>query len=168
MLQHKQAFTLIELLVVVLIIGILAAVALPQYRKAVNKSRAVQAVTMLRAIVNAQEVYYLANGDYTNDLSELEVLPPENLQRTSDENAPEDQPNQYVFKCNLKQSCMAIATNLDLPVFEFRLQHQGNVDFRGRYWCRAVSPRTEQALSICKSMGQVESIVGNGEYYLIN
>ena len=72
-MKYKQAFTLIELLVVVLIIGILAAVALPQYEQAVLKSRAMQVVPYLKAVKNAEEVYYLANGEYTNDMDNLVV-----------------------------------------------------------------------------------------------
>ena len=71
--NNNKAFTLIELLVVVLIIGILAAVALPQYQKAVWKSRYVQAKTMGESLAQAEEIYYLANGEYTQDVSALSI-----------------------------------------------------------------------------------------------
>ena len=73
--MKNQAFTLIELLVVVLIIGILAAIALPQYQKAVEKARIAEAVVNLRAIANAHQVYYLANGVYLgpSDMDKLDV-----------------------------------------------------------------------------------------------
>jgi prepilin-type N-terminal cleavage/methylation domain-containing protein len=73
MKTKKSCFTLIELLVVVLIIGILAAIALPQYQRAVLRSRAVEAVMFHKSLYDAEQLYFLANGVYTLDLSKLDI-----------------------------------------------------------------------------------------------
>ena len=66
-------FTLIELLVVVLIIGILAAVALPQYEKAVLKARYTEVQSVVSAAKKAAESYYMANGSYPQYWDDMDV-----------------------------------------------------------------------------------------------
>lgn len=71
-----RGFTLIELLVVVLIIGILSSVALPEYTKAVEKSYASEALTLLRQLLTAEKAYKWSSGGFTGDLTKLDMEMP--------------------------------------------------------------------------------------------
>ena len=73
--NNNKGFTLIELLVVVLIIGILAAMAMPQYFKAMERSRMTEAVTMLASIAQAQQRKYMQTNAFATNYSGLDVAP---------------------------------------------------------------------------------------------
>ena len=74
--QHDSighGFTLIELLVVVLIIAILAAVAVPQYQKAVEKSRATEALSVLKSLWNSANVFFMDTGSWPALINDLDL-----------------------------------------------------------------------------------------------
>ena len=73
--NNNKGFTLIELLVVVLISGILAAMAMPQYFKAMERSRMTEAVTLLANIAQAQQRKYMQINAYAKNYSGLDVAP---------------------------------------------------------------------------------------------
>lgn len=151
----NAGFTLIELLVVVLIIGILSAVALPQYQVAVAKSRTAEAVTILKAITDAQEVYYMANGMYTNDLADLDIGVKDS--------------NTWRFFCKEQRTCFAYPKVNNLPEFiEFHLQHVPSTypaTHSGKHWCRAKADNST-GVKICKTYGQQDPTMTG--YYLMN
>ena len=165
----RRGFTLIELLVVILIIGILAAVAVPQYQKAVYKSRTVEALTMLKAIANAQEVYYLANGEYTNNINELDIqIPPELIGRGTDT-------ANYQYTCISQRTCRAISLDTNLPIIEFELLHDTAKESAfnaGKIMCHNYGGnKSDIALSICASLGKLdEEAAGTTSYtfYTLN
>ena len=72
-MKNKLGFTLIELLVVVLIIGILAGIALPQYKLAVARSRLSNILPVFASIKQAQEVYYMLHNEYTDYAEDLDI-----------------------------------------------------------------------------------------------
>lgn len=162
----KEAFTLIELLVVVLIIGILAAVALPQYRVTVDKARYSTMMAAVRALKDAQELYYLANGYYATDIHDLEgVLPGDcTISATSTDRASCKNFNliggvgvsKYVFG-QLKAGVVGLTNSY--------LMWLDNSVRPGRQECYAYKAGKERGLRLCKSLGGEQiSPTTDGDY----
>ena len=72
--MHKKfGFTLIELLTVVLILGILTSIALPQYRKAIQRAEAADALINLRTLFDATKRYYSFHSQWPTSFTGLDV-----------------------------------------------------------------------------------------------
>ncbi len=75
MIRARKGFTLIELLIVVVIIGILAAIAIPKFRVTKGKSYAAAMKSDLRNLMSSQEAYYYDNQTYATSMSQLNMQP---------------------------------------------------------------------------------------------
>jgi prepilin-type N-terminal cleavage/methylation domain-containing protein len=72
--MHRRAFTLIELMIVVVIIGILAAIAIPKFQNVQDKARQSACRTNLRCLATAESMYYGAWNTFTDDWTELDTV----------------------------------------------------------------------------------------------
>ncbi len=163
--MKSRAFTLIELLVVVLIIGILSAIALPQYKIAVERARATEALVLLKSLKEAQDVYELSN--FTRTISSLENL---------DVDIPGTDTDPIVGRKNvsfrqLKNFQVGVLGGVNPHAFRvsngkllYTLAYYGTVYDEnenalpsGHYFCHVENGGDSNYISVCKSLGGVPS-----------
>ena len=138
----NKGFTLIELLVTVLIIGALISIALPQYDRAVLRSRAAEVWTVLPTIRAATEAYCLANGGGYPQVEDLSI----------------DFPSQRRnFAINLN-SCYSFASGYGKVTAIFYYDKNGgrvnlSLNQKGTKYCSEYVPRDSSDDSVCRKLG---------------
>ena len=162
MLKNNRAFTLIELLVVVLIIGILAAIALPQYQVAVAKTKTVQLFARMDALRKSAETYLLANGVWPNDVRDLDIdIGAQGAEYKKSDDTSVDNMSIYYPDgsfCGVwaspagNRGVMCKNTDVYIPFYQ---------NLTPQWRCRGL---TDLGTKVCKSMGGAEQ--GNNYFYL--
>ena len=163
--RKKQGFTLIELLVVVLIIGVLAAMALPQYRVAVGMSRASTMYAFMRGVDQAQQAFYMANNRYATTFDSLSVGIPPGFTKTDEKRITKGRMACHIMTAHgnaeISIKCTEGITGVELEKY-----HNQNY-----YLCWAGANK-ELNKQICRSLSGKDEASGissnQAEWYKIN
>ncbi len=175
--MNKKAFTLIELLVVVLIIGVLSAIALPQYEKAVTKTRIMTGMAIGRGLMTALDEYYLANSGFTAVYDNLVLNVPPNY--TDANGTPYNTVNAgsalYYNAGKTGQQMFKIQSG-GVVQYQYRLPNGKNINiyfyssyataengaYKGRIYCTGQN-NAAAATAYCKAIGGVKD---GSKYFL--
>ena len=141
-------FTLIELLVVVLIIGILAAIAVPQYRVAVAKAQAAEAITVLTALEKARTAYHLAHGTWPTSMDDLDITVKDSAS----------------YRFNVRPGALEAFSKKGYGFFEWQHPLPGDPV---RKWCTVDEGILKEQKKVCNALGYTEPgiRIGNTQYY---
>ena len=158
--KGSQGFTLLELLVVVVIIGLLTAISIPQYKKVVLRANLSKGISFVEILYQAQQSYYLAHNTFANNLTDLDISLPqgctEKLQST-----------EYTYVCSFGRfyssgfdSIYFIVSDQSIAYVKHLLDHyvstaKPKVTLKAnKRYCFA-KPKKPIAREVCKDIGGV-------------